>query len=189
MKRFDRRPMDRFVRVIPSKISPCVFLDDKPPLEEMMTRAEALYLYEIWIDPLEHRYKDPCFIHTEYGAVRVKADPVIPDKDQVLLRKLVVLVEHPSSNPHERENAKKRIEEIGVRLEEEMDLEFLNIDRKELYLDNFEILCEGRCGLLQGDMHEALFVYARTSEEADEWMNVAQFSADNYVKIPRRLTA
>jgi len=183
---FPDYPPPFWVEIIPDPV-PLALLDASCAPDHC-TRVRHLPLFEICVDPLDRRYEKACFINTRFGPVRVREEPRVPPKDAVLVRKLMALIDHPSTGKDERENAKRRVQQIGQRVRMDAETEFLSIDRKQLFVDNMEVLANGLVAICK-TIKDRIFVYAGNNDEMEEWMDVAQYAADNYVKIPRRLAA
>jgi len=191
MRRLTTRPMLYKKRRVPDsqRVRYTHFEPLVDPSHADMIELETVPVHEIWIDPLAKRYFDPFSVRSEFGVVRVKNEPEVSYKDADLLQKLVTLANHPSAEQGERDNALRRISQIGARVTAAQELEFLNIDRRELFLDNLEVLCEGDCGIYKKGDRETVFVYAMSKLEVEQWIRAAEYAADHYVGIPRRLTA
>jgi len=179
------------------------FFDLDISAEDVTIREIQFCLQEIRINPLKDRYQNPFCVY-ENGSLRVVKDPRMfqktkepPGKKSLLLEKLIELERHPGTGVNERLSARARIQELrgkGVETKGEMveNLSFLKIDRKQLFIDNMDVLSGGRCGRLRsgmcglpGSTEETLFVYVEASiaDAIQIWIDHAQNCADCYVRV------
>jgi|GEM_PF-5166101 len=190
MIHFKKLPMPHLNQDIsPDRDAMLVFDPDASPSQDDLMETRTLTMFEVDFHMLPRRYRKHCFVYSGHGAYRVKDEPVVPTPEVVLLRKLRNLIDHPNTNTNERRNAQKRVTEIGVKIEGDPDVGFLTIDRTQLFLDNMDVQAGGLLGKWKVWGREILCVYADNKEEVEGWLEVAQYAADNYIKVPRRLCA
>lgn len=173
------------IRIVP-------YREEADPVSRLdrFSECEELRRMLLYIGPLTKRYKDPYKVDHGHGISYVR-DPLKVDVKQAQrARNLKSFIACKTITQAERENAKKRLQELfsGVADGTGQDISFLEIDRKKLFVENMDTLASGYCAWdLSLDRSDYLVVFVSNEEEADSWFDECLSLTDRYSKVPKRM--
>lgn len=173
--------------------------DGIPPPRGKFYKITTFRRFELNLHALDKRYVE--------GDEAVRREFVVQitkrrRKKEKLIKGLEALSQHSATNEHERSSAEARLRELNKQVvdlvrKRDPNLERqASIDRRRLFVENLEVLVEGRCGRPEKplapwytDCAITFIVYVRSERELEKMINLAHEATDQYLNIPKRFGA
>jgi hypothetical protein len=173
------------VPISPHWYVPLYTAEKEIPIAEPTIKMKVFYKFMWVVHPfLDQRWAIP----GEVAKIEIQR---VNTKSQKL-EHLREYYHHESASEQERQNILCRIADVKKSLREAKikATALLSTDRMELFEQNIEDMFDGLYGWWTGryDEHPKLVVYAENQQIGDEWVNLAIDYADDYKRVPRRLT-